>query len=230
MTLFCEDGQQVEAHKVVLVASSPFFQNILKRNKHSHPLIYMRGVRPENLMAMVDFFYHGEANVYQKNLDSFLVLAEELQLKGLRGNQTENETEVSSMPTKQNSQPKSSKFRSAPEQAPLNNDMGLENGLEQAASERALAPTGEATNNTDMERLDQQVKLMMLVSENANPYQRGRARICKVCGKEGSYQVIMDHIEANHIAGISIPCGLCGQYFKTRNGLGTHKLRHHKNQ
>ena len=91
VTLACEDGQQVEAHKVVLLASSPFFLNILKRNKHSHPLIYMRGVRSENLKAMVDFFYYGEANVDQENLDSFLVLAEELQLKGLRGSQTEKE-------------------------------------------------------------------------------------------------------------------------------------------
>ena len=79
ITLACEDGQQVEAHKVVLLASSPFFQNILNRNKHPHPMIYMRGIRPENLMAMVDFFYHGEANVYQEHLDSFLILAEELQ-------------------------------------------------------------------------------------------------------------------------------------------------------
>ena len=81
VTLACEDGQQVDAHKVVLLASSPFFLNILKRNKHSHPLIYMRGVRSENMKAMVDFFYYGEANVDQENLDSFLVLAEELQLK-----------------------------------------------------------------------------------------------------------------------------------------------------
>merc|ERR1711936_1052034 len=91
VTLACEDGQQVEAHKVVLIASSPFFLNLLKRNKHSHPLIYMRGVKSENLTAMVDFFYHGEANVFQEYLDSFLNLAEELQLKGLRGNQTEKE-------------------------------------------------------------------------------------------------------------------------------------------
>ena len=69
VTLVCEDGQQVEAHKVVLVASSPFFLNILKRNKHPHPLIYMRGVRPENLMTMVDFFYHGEAKVYESFSD-----------------------------------------------------------------------------------------------------------------------------------------------------------------
>ena len=85
----------------------------------------------------------------------------------------------------------------------------------------------EATNITGMERLDQQVKSMMLVSENANPYLKGRARICKVCGKEGSRQNIKNHIEAHHIAGISIPCSLCGQVFKTRNALAVHKRKHH---
>ena len=39
VTLVCVDGQQVEAHKVILAASSPFFQNLLKKNKHPHPLI-----------------------------------------------------------------------------------------------------------------------------------------------------------------------------------------------
>ena len=41
VTLVCEDGQQVEAHKVILVASSPFFKELLRKNKHSHPLVYM---------------------------------------------------------------------------------------------------------------------------------------------------------------------------------------------
>ena len=45
VTLACEDGQQIEAHKVILAASSPFFLNILKKNKHPHPLIYMKGTR-----------------------------------------------------------------------------------------------------------------------------------------------------------------------------------------
>ena len=44
VTLACEDGQQVEAHKVILAASSPFFQRLLGRNKHAHPIIYMRGM------------------------------------------------------------------------------------------------------------------------------------------------------------------------------------------
>ena len=78
VTLACEDGEQVEAHKVVLISSSPFFKGLLLRNKHPHPLIYMRGVKSEILVAMIDFLYHGKANVFQENLDSFLAIAEEL--------------------------------------------------------------------------------------------------------------------------------------------------------
>ena len=163
VTLACEDGQQVEAHKLVLVASSPFFQNILKRNKHPHPLIYMRGVSPENLIAMVDFFYHGETNVYQENLDSFLVLAEELQLKGLRGNQTDTEAEVfAKQAPKQKS--KSAKYRSVSPQYPVMTDNGPGNEILQVEREKALAPTDQAKNITDITSLDQQVKSMMTFS------------------------------------------------------------------
>ena len=48
VTLASDDGHQVEAHKVILVASSPFFKEILVRNKHNHPLIYMRVERSQD--------------------------------------------------------------------------------------------------------------------------------------------------------------------------------------
>ena len=85
VTLACEDGHQMEAHKVILASSSPFFEKILQRNKHPHPLIYLRGFQSQDLLAILDFFYFGEANVYQENLDSFLAIADELKLKGLTG-------------------------------------------------------------------------------------------------------------------------------------------------
>ena len=52
----------------------------------------MMGLKYEDLVAIVDFIYNGEANVYQENLDSFLLLAEELKLKGLMpvGNTDQN--------------------------------------------------------------------------------------------------------------------------------------------
>ena len=92
VTLACEDGTQIEAHKIILVGSSPFFDNLLRRNKHSHPLIYMRGVKSEGMAAIVEFLYCGKASVPQDNLDSFLAIAEELKLKGLTGVKT-NEAE-----------------------------------------------------------------------------------------------------------------------------------------
>ena len=53
----------------VLAALSPFFMDILAKIKHPHPLVYMRGVRASELIAIVDFVYYGEAKVGEENLD-----------------------------------------------------------------------------------------------------------------------------------------------------------------
>ena len=49
VTLACEDGSNIEAHKVALASSSPFFMEMLMKNKHPHPMIYMRGLKAETL-------------------------------------------------------------------------------------------------------------------------------------------------------------------------------------
>ena len=85
VTLVSEDGVHIETHKVVLASTSPFFREILKRNKHPHPMVYMRELKADELSAMIDFLYYGEANVNQESLEAFLGLAEELRLKGLTG-------------------------------------------------------------------------------------------------------------------------------------------------
>ena len=83
VTLVCEDGLQIEAHRVVLCASSLFFKTILKMNSHSHPLVYMRQIKSSELIPLVEFLYKGEATVQPDDLDTFLKIAEELKLKGL---------------------------------------------------------------------------------------------------------------------------------------------------
>ena len=87
VTLVCEEDYQIESHRIVLAACSPFFSTLLNKNNHSHPMIYMRGLKAKDLLNIVDFIYHGEANIYQDDLDGFLALADELQLKGLAGSQ-----------------------------------------------------------------------------------------------------------------------------------------------
>ena len=86
VTLACDDDQ-INAHKVILSACSPFFKNILRRNPHQHPLLYMKGVSFSNLQSVLNFMYHGEVNVAQDELNNFLAVAEELRVKGLTQNQ-----------------------------------------------------------------------------------------------------------------------------------------------
>ena len=108
VTLACEDGQ-MEAHRVVLASMSPLFKDIFKNNKHAHPLVYMRGLKSDDLSAILDFLYFGEANVYQDNLDSFLALAEELKLKGLtgtEGNKSNDYQDTADIPRKLKEQKK----------------------------------------------------------------------------------------------------------------------------
>eukprot|EP00092_Neocalanus_flemingeri_P063027 GFUD01076165.1.p1 GENE.GFUD01076165.1~~GFUD01076165.1.p1 ORF type:complete len:350 (+),score=83.13 GFUD01076165.1:56-1105(+) len=82
VTLACDD-EQIQAHKVILSACSPFFRNILRRNPHQHPLLYLKGVKYTDLQSVLNFMYHGEVNVAQEELNSFLAVAEDLRVKGL---------------------------------------------------------------------------------------------------------------------------------------------------
>jgi len=88
VTLACDDDQ-IQAHKVILSACSPFFRTILKRNIHEHPLLYLKGVKYSDLTAVLNFMYHGEVNVAQEDLNSFLAIAEDLKVKGLTQNKTD---------------------------------------------------------------------------------------------------------------------------------------------
>ena len=56
VTLVCADGEQIEAHKVVLATSSPFFFNMLHMDKHPHPRIYMKGLTLTKLSYMLTSF------------------------------------------------------------------------------------------------------------------------------------------------------------------------------
>jgi len=99
VTLVCEE-EQLQAHKVIISACSPFFRNILQRNPHQHPLVYLKGVKYAELQSVLNFMYHGEANIAQDDLNSFLAVAEELKVKGLTQNQSEHSKPLRTSETK----------------------------------------------------------------------------------------------------------------------------------
>ena len=182
----------------------------------------MKEVKFEDLLAIVDFLYCGEANVYQENLDSFLCIAEDLKLKGLTGQQDVNEDMMK------------------PNQREIGHDAAFE-------SEKLISNTGKSkfvlekdkfTSELSQERtlsvqnfvlgdvreLDAKVKSLMEKSQNISS-NGSRASTCKVCGKEGQLVAIRDHIEIKHLEGVSLPCNVCGKICTSRNMLRRHKYQ-----
>ena len=220
VTLVSEDGTQIETHKVILVSSSPFFMEILKKNKHPHPLIYMRGLKAQDLVAMVDFLYIGEANVKQENLDAFLGLAEELKLKGLTNSSgLDNlDQETESPPTKNE------------EWHPVESNSNMPQALNQYKQNARKVPTSNAVVSVEAEQLDEQINSMMALSQNKMTVGKNTTTswACKVCGKEDQKPNIKSHIETNHIiSNVSYSCDICGKVSRSRNGLRFHKAKHH---
>merc|ERR1719500_230163 len=147
---------------------------------------------------MIDFLYFGEANVYQENLDSFLAVAEELQLKGLMGSGAEEEVQdVSNKPMVKKKARHTEQQRRYPEQdtTPPDNI----SSVAKVETSPLLEGTEAVTVAADLQDLDDKIKSMMETTERTMVVgKENRAVIvCKVCGKEGKLGNIRDHIEAN---------------------------------
>lgn len=76
-------GDVVQAHKIVLAASSSFFNKILRVNLHPHPLIYFPNITLDSLNSIMEFLYSGQVTVSEDNLESFLEAARLLKVNGL---------------------------------------------------------------------------------------------------------------------------------------------------
>ena len=83
VTLVCDDQKVLMAHKVVLSASSPVFQNIINNFSQNHSMIYLRGIQYEEMESILEFMYLGEATFHQERMEEFLKVAQNLKIKEL---------------------------------------------------------------------------------------------------------------------------------------------------
>ncbi|CRK93310.1 CLUMA_CG006853, isoform B [Clunio marinus] len=88
-TIAC-DGQLLQCHKLVLAICSPYFKEIFINNPCRHPIIILKDVSYSIMSELLQFMYQGEVNVKQAELQSFMSIAESLQIKGLATNTNNN--------------------------------------------------------------------------------------------------------------------------------------------
>lgn len=93
-------GTANEGHKstgkLLIHSSLPTTPLHVQSTPCKHPVILLQDVNFNDLHSLVEFIYHGEVNVHQKSLQSFLKTAEVLRVSGLTQQQAEDTHSVSS--------------------------------------------------------------------------------------------------------------------------------------
>ena len=230
VTLASEGNHQINAHRVILSASSPLLRDMLRNNTHSHPLLYMRKIKARDLTNIVTFMYNGEVNILQEDLNEFLSLAEELELKGLTGSDPPPEEEQQRQKTKQKN--KTGKSWIAP---PIlkDNDQTFTDLLEDFKDidsvsnnegVRAVVPIDKFEKHIVYEAENITDKIDSLIEK------RNGAWTCKVCGKvpaRNTPSEITRHAEI-HLEGVSHECDQCGTVARSSRALSSHVSKFHR--
>ena len=210
VTLVSDDEKHISAHKLVLSASSEFFNLILKKVKHSNPLIYLNGIKSKELSFILDYIYEGEVQIYQEEMDNFLEVAQKLKIEGLIVGRTEAEEYVKK------------EENILIETAYNQNHNAIPNFNEPKENqskvlERSLSVVGQNTSREEAAKAVDE----LIVKNNDGIWE------CKACGKttkQKSNSQIRLHAES-HIEGLSFPCLQCNRSFRSRYSLAQHKHR-----
>ena len=92
VTLVTEDKKHIKANSNVLSACSPFFKDILKKEKNSSQIMYLRGIQFSEMESIMQFIYLGETSFNEERIDEFLAVAKTLEVSELCNAYVENES------------------------------------------------------------------------------------------------------------------------------------------
>ena len=197
VTLVSDDDKQLKAHKFILSSCSPVFWKILVNNHHQHPLIYLTGVKHEEVRSMIRFMYLGHTEVAQENFDHFMKLARRFKIKGLTQHEIEDEQVHDD--SKDNSIP-DSKVDTLEEIANENHEMEVQ------------AKVSVTSVDTNIENLDQSNECDLS---------------CKECNfKATSKKNLKHHVEAQHFVPW-FTCNNCDFQSRRSDSLKVHKENRH---
>ena len=236
VTLVGADNRKIEAHKVILAASSNYFRDILRHNPHPNTLIYMRGIKDDQLSAVVDFVYNGQTNVAQDDLKDFLKVAEELQLKGLSGTEDSNLDMDKDLKNNQNDKPSKKTTHIKVPKLEDNSEYSSEQNSTEVIDQTVVEDRIDIIERQDLVKYDDTTEMKISTTDDqlVETIRSMLERIdgvwsCTQCGKTNKDQSnLRQHIEAKHITGVCHSCNQCGKQFISKSALYYHNSKHRK--
>ena len=210
VTLVTDDGQHVQAHKIILSAGSNFFSDIFMKSNHSNMLVYLKGISSDKLELVINFIYSGEVSLAQEHLKMFIETGKELQVKGLEGELIE----VDEYTNEKQSFPQQNEQRYDDYEYGKINPGSAEDDND--AVDKMKGKILESGTNNELG-----LQINEMIEKNEGVWR------CKICGKATNKNSnIREHAE-RHMKGIFSACQNCSKTFTNRPSLKKHISRFH---
>ena len=198
ITLVTEDKKQIKANISILSACSPVFKDILKKEKNSNQIMYLRGIQFSEMESIMQFIYLGEATFFEERMDEFIAVAKLLGIKELCKAEPKSNYEADDEPTP--SDPVTS-----------TEEMGEETDI----SDHFKMPDPQASH-----------KRVVSVSGTLNCHKQsvheGVKYACDRCEQQFAHKIgLTRHIQSKH-EGIKYACDQCDKEFIEQNSLKRH--------
>ena len=215
VTLVCEDKLQIKAHKNILSACSPVFDNMLQNDRNTHSIIYLRGIACSDMESLLQFMYYGEATCYEERMSEFLNVAKSLEIKELSNAGTGEEEDIYGEEDK--SQPGNKTEDKA----------GLDH-IKYSQPEQKVSNIIYSEEKFKCEDCD---KVFANKKGATQHYQSVHILVkfpCNQCNYQASQKVhLKSHIQAKH-ENLVYVCDLCEYKGKSEHSVYRHKLYNHK--
>ena len=217
VTIVTEDKKQIKANINILSTCSPVFNEILKKEKNSSLLLYLRGIQFSEMESIMQFIYLGEATFYEERMDEFLAVAKLLEIKELCNAETQTNVPPNDEPSVSD---------------PVTSTENLEARTVTSDHVNEQAPQEERQNvNANRYHCEQCDKTYSSIS-NLNIHKRavheGFKYACDQCNYHATRPDTLNvHIQLKHV-GVKYACGHCDYQATTQSNLTVHIQAKHE--
>ena len=218
VTLATDDGQHLEAHKIILSTGSHFFNDIFMKSNHTNMLVYLKGISSNNLEHVVEFLYKGVTSIPAEELKEFLETGKELGVKGLQCDAQNSPSELSAEKRECKTPQRNEDGSDA------NNDSWDSHELS-AVSENdtteSITVTGTVVKTEDIElqvKTNEEIgnKIEQMIRKVSDGWN------CNICGRISTTKQLIKSHAGTHIEGISHECHICSKTFSVKRYLKQH--------
>ena len=220
VTLVSDDGDKIQAHKVVLSASSPSLKKILVNSPDSqHVLLFLPGFSHRELSSLVCFMYLGQTKVDHTDLERFIEMGRTLKIKGLSDEPSRSRMQESIIENSRNEEEFQTIVKKDAEEDIISND-----SEEVEEADISFFSRRNDSNNYQSELQNSNIDPEIVQTDFKNSFNVLSCDKCDYQAKQS--QKLKLHIDAKH-NNVKYWCDKCDYSSGYPHHLSTHKKRKH---